>query len=387
MNFELTDEQQMIVDTTRAFVENELYPHEAEIERTGHLDMDLVREVQAKAIETGLYAANIPGEFGGGGLDTLTWLLYEKELGRANYALHWTAVARPSNILCAGTPAQREKYLAPCVAGEKWDCLAMTEPGAGSDLRGMKATARQDGDDWVLNGTKHFISHADIADFAIVFMKSGEEDSPRGKRALITAFFVDKGTPGFAVRDGYRNVSHRGYTNAILEFDDCRIPAENVLGEVHKGFDVANTWLGATRLQVGATCLGRADRAFAHSVRYAAERRQFGQPIGKFQGVSFKLADMATEMKAAELMILEAGWKYDQGTATDADMAMAKLKATEMLAFVADEAIQIHGGMGLMDELPLERIWRDARIERIWEGTSEIQRHIISRALLRPLEK
>ncbi|WP_405239559.1 acyl-CoA dehydrogenase family protein [Lentisalinibacter orientalis] len=387
MNFELTEEQQLIVDTTRAFVENELYPHEAEIERTGHLDMDLVREIQQKAIETGLYAANIPEEFGGAGLDTLTWLLYEKELGRANYALHWTAVARPSNILCAGTPEQREKYLQPCVAGEQWDCLAMTEPGAGSDLRGMKATAKRDGDDWILNGTKHFISHADIAAFSIVFMKTGEEDGPRGKRALITAFFVDKETPGFTVRDGYRNVSHRGYTNAILEFDDCRIPAENVLGEVHGGFQVANDWLGATRLQVGATCLGRADRAFGHSLAYAAEREQFGQPIGKFQGVSFKLADMATEMKAAELMILEAGWKYDQGTVTDADMAMAKLKATEMLAFVADEAIQIHGGMGLMEELPLERIWRDARLERIWEGTSEIQRHIISRALLRPLEK
>lgn len=386
MNFELTEEQQLIVDTTRAFVENELYPHEAEIERAGHLDMDLVRDIQQKAIETGLYAANIPEEFGGAGLDTLTWLLYEKELGRANYALHWTAVARPSNILCAGTPEQREKYLQPCVAGEQWDCLAMTEPGAGSDLRGMKATAKRDGGDWVLNGTKHFISHADIAAFSIVFMKTGEEDGPRGKRALITAFFVDKGTPGFTVRDGYRNVSHRGYTNAILEFDDCRIPAENVLGEVHGGFQVANDWLGATRLQVGATCLGRADRAFGHSVAYAAEREQFGQPIGKFQGVSFKLADMATEMKAAELMILEAGWKYDQGTVSDADMAMAKLKATEMLAFVADEAIQIHGGMGLMEELPLERIWRDARLERIWEGTSEIQRHIISRALLRPLE-
>ena len=386
MNFELSDEQQLIVDTTRAFVENELYPHEAEIERTGHLDMDLVREIQAKAIETGLYAANIPEEFGGAGLDTLTWLLYEKELGRANYALHWTCVARPSNILCAGTPEQREKYLDPCVAGNKWDCLAMTEPGAGSDLRGMKATAKPDGSDWVLNGTKHFISHADIADFAIVFMKSGEEESPRGKRALITAFFVDKGTPGYAVRDGYRNVSHRGYTNAILEFDNCRIPGANVLGEVHRGFEVANTWLGATRLQVGATCLGRAERAFTLSAAYAAQREQFGQPIGKFQGVSFKLADMATELKAAELMILEAGWKYDQGIATDADMAMAKLKASEMLAFVADEAIQIHGGMGLMDELPLERIWRDARIERIWEGTSEIQRHIISRALLRPLE-
>jgi acyl-CoA dehydrogenase len=386
MDFSLTEEQQMIVDTTRAFVENELYPHEAEVERTGILEMDRIKEIQAKAIEIGLYAANIPEEFGGAGLDTLTWLLYEKELGRANYALHWTCVARPSNILCAGTPEQRKKYLEPCVAGETWDCLAMTEPGAGSDLRGMKATAKQDGSDWLLNGSKHFISHADIADFSIVFMKTGEQETPRGQRALITAFFVDKGTSGFEVRDGYSNVSHRGYTNAILEFDNCRIPAENMLGEVHKGFEIANSWLGATRLQVGATCLGRADRAFAHSVAYAAQREQFGQAIGKFQGVSFKLADMATEMKAAELMVLEAGWKYDQGIVTDADMAMAKLKATEMLAFVADEAIQIHGGMGLMEELPLERIWRDARIERIWEGTSEIQRHIISRELLRPHE-
>ena len=385
MNFGLTQEQSMIAETTRAFVERELYPHEANIERTGVLDMDLVRELQNKAIEAGLYAANIPEEFGGAGLDTLTWLLYEKELGRANYALHWTCVARPSNVLCAGTEEQRKKYLDPCVAGEKWDCLAMTEPGAGSDLRGMSATAKQDGDDWILNGTKHFISHADIADFAICFMATGEEDTPRGKKKLITAFFVDKGTPGFTVRDGYRNVSHRGYTNAILEFDNCRIHKRQMLGKLHKGFDVANDWLGATRLQVGATCLGRADRAFTHSVDYAAQRKQFGQAIGKFQGVSFKLADMAMEMKAAELMILEAGWKYDQGTATDADMAMAKLKATEMLAMVADEAIQIHGGMGLMEDLPLERIWRDARIERIWEGTSEIQRHIISRGLLRPL--
>ena len=383
MHFALTEEQQMIVDTTRAFVENELYPHELAIERSGHLPMEVVREVQAKAIEAGLYAANIPEEHGGAGLDTLSWLLYEKELGKANYALHWTCVARPSNILCAGTAEQREKYLRPCVAGEKWDCLAMTEPGAGSDLRGMKATAKQDGPDWVLNGTKHFISHADIADFAIVFMATGDEDTPRGRKKKITAFFVDKGTPGFTVRDGYRNVSHRGYTNAVLEFDDCRLPASQMLGEVHRGFDVANSWLGATRLQVAATCIGRAERALAHAVDWSANREQFGQKIGKFQGVSFKLADMATELKAANLMLLEAGWKYDAGTVTDEDMAMAKLKATEMLAFVADEAIQIHGGMGLMDELPLERIWRDARVERIWEGTSEIQRHIISRALLR----
>ncbi len=384
MHFGLTDEQRMVAETTRAFVEAELYPHEALVERTGHLPMEVIRDVQAKAIAAGLYAANMPAEVGGAGLDTLTWLLYERELGRANYALHWTCVARPSNILLAGTAEQKERYLMPCIRGETWDCLAMTEPGAGSDLRGMKATARaEDGGDWVLNGTKHFISHADIAGFAIVFMATGEETTPRGPKKRITAFFVDKGTPGFAVRNGYGNVSHRGYTNSILEFDNCRLPAAQVLGEVHKGFEVANEWLGATRLQVAATCLGRADRALQLAIAYAAERQQFGQAIGKFQGVSFKLADMAMELRAAELLTWDAAWRFDQKTVTDADMAMAKLKASEVLATVADEAIQIHGGMGLMDDLPLERIWRDARVERIWEGTSEIQRHIISRQLLR----
>jgi butyryl-CoA dehydrogenase len=270
MDFGLTEEQRMIVETTRAFVEAELYPHEQMVERTGQLPLELIREIQQKAIAAGLYAANMPVEVGGAGLDTLSWLLYEKELGRANYALHWTCVARPSNILLAGNAEQRERYLMPCIRGETWDCLAMTEPGAGSDLRGMKASARQDGGDWVLNGTKHFISHADLAGFAIVFMASGEEQTPRGPKKLITAFFVDKGTPGFTVREGYRNVSHRGYTNAVLEFDDCRVPAANVLGEVHKGFEVANSWLGATRLQVASTCLGRAERALEHAIAYAA---------------------------------------------------------------------------------------------------------------------
>ena len=384
MNFGLTEEQAMIVDTVRDFVEREIHPHEDAVERTGEVPIEVAQEIKRKTLELGFYACNFPEEVGGAGLSHVDFALVERELGRGSMALtHF--FGRPQNILMACEGDQKERYLLPAVRGEKMDALAMTEPGAGSDVRGMTTSARRDGGDWILNGTKHFISHADIAGFSIVFMKTGEEETPRGKRSLITAFFVDKGTPGFSVRDGYRNVSHRGYTNATLEFDNCRIPAENMLGEMHKGFQVANTWLGATRLQVGATCLGRAERAFTHSVEYAAQREQFGQPIGKFQGVSFKLADMATEMKAAELMILEAGWKYDQGTVTDADMAMAKLKATEMLAFVADEAIQIHGGMGLMDELPLERIWRDARIERIWEGTSEIQRHIISRELLRPL--
>ena len=385
MHFSLTEEQRLIVETTRGFVANELYPHEAEIESTGRLRPELRDEIKRKAIDAGLYAANMPAEVGGGGLDTLTWILYERELGRANYALHWTCVARPSNILMACEGEQRERYLLPAVRGERSDCLAMTEPGAGSDLRGMKTRARRDGDDFIINVTKHFISHADEADFVVLFAATGEETSARGSRALITAFLIDRGTPGYQILDGYKSVSHRGYHNCVLQFDDCRVPKSQVLGEIGRGFEVANQWLGATRLQVAATCLGRAERALDLATRWAAERQQFGQQIGKFQGVSFKLADMATELKAAELLTLEAAWKVDQGTVTDSDMAMAKLKATEMLAFVADEAIQIHGGMGLMSDLPLERIWRDARVERIWEGTSEIQRHIISRALLRPL--
>jgi len=385
MDFALTEEQQLIIKTTRDFVRAELVPHEQEVEDTGVLREELLRELKAKAIAAGLYAANMPTEVGGAGLDAVSWILYEKELGYTGYALQYSCVARPSNILLACTGEQRERYLLPAVRGERVDCLAMTEPGAGSDLRGMKTTALRKGDDFILNGTKHFISHADHADFVIVFAATGEEDSARHKRKLITAFLVDMGTPGFQVRPGYRNVSHRGYTNSILEFNDCRIPQSAVLGAVHQGFEVANTWLGATRLQVAATCLGRAERALEAAKQWSVQRVQFGQPIGRFQGISFKLAYMAVELRAAELLTLEAAWKLEHKIATDMDMAIAKLKASEMLAMVSDEALQIHGGMGLMSELPLERIWRDARIERIWDGTSEIQRHIISRALLRPL--
>jgi len=385
MDFSLSEEQQLIVKTTRDFVRQELVPHEREVESSGVLREELWRPLRAKAIAAGLYAANMPTEVGGAGLDGVSWVLYEKELGHTSYALQYTCVARPSNIRLACEGAQRERYLLPTVRGERVECLAMTEPQAGSDLRGMKTTAVQRGGDFIINGTKHFISHADHADFVILFAASGEEESPRGKRKRITAFLIDKGTPGLEVLPGYQNVSHRGYNNSILQFSDCRVPAEAVLGELHRGFEVANTWLGATRLMVAANCLGRAERALECARQWAVDRMQFGQQIGKFQGVSFKLADMAVELRAAELLTLEAAWKLSQGHATDMDMAIAKLKASEMLAMVADEALQIHGGMGLMSDLPLERIWRDARIERIWDGTSEVQRHIISRALLRPL--
>ncbi|GAB6984980.1 acyl-CoA dehydrogenase family protein [Nocardioides pyridinolyticus] len=387
MDFGLTDEQRSILEVTRAFVERELHPHEEEVERTGVLRPELVAQIRRKAIAAGLYAANMPEEVGGAGLDTVTWVLFEKELGRAGYALQYTGVVRPSNILLAGTEAQRERYLYPCVRGERIDCLAMTEPGAGSDMRGMRTRATRDDSvhpgGWRIRGTKHFISHADEADFVILVAVTGTDDA--GRPAMST-FLVDLDSPGLSVHEGYRNVSHRGYTNSILDFDDVRVGGDALLGEEGKGFELAGTWLATTRLQVAASCLGRAERALELATRHAATREQFGQPIGRFQGVGFKLADMATELRAAELLTLHAAWKHDQGTATDADIAMAKVKATEMLAMVADEAIQIHGGMGLMDELPLERIWRDARIERIWDGTSEIQRHIISRSLLRPWE-
>ncbi|HEX3258345.1 MAG TPA: acyl-CoA dehydrogenase family protein [Pseudonocardia sp.] len=375
MDLELSVEQRAVVETTRAFVQRELVPHEDEVERAGVLDPALLVKLRDTAIRAGLYAANMPEELGGGGLDTLTWMLMERELGHTGYALQMLAVARPSRILLACTGDQRASYLLPTVAGERTECLAMTEPEAGSDLRGMRTRAVRDGADWVITGTKHFISHADAADFVILFAATGEQE--------LTAFLVDVDAPGLAVLPGYRSVSHRGYGNAVLVFDGCRVPGGAVLGEVGRGFDVANTWLGTTRLQVAASCLGRARRALDLAVRHAATRRQFGKTIGRNQGVAFKLADMATALESATWLTWRAAWLVDADRPADPAIAMAKLAATEMLATVADEALQIHGGMGLMDELVLERIWRDARVERIWDGTSEIQRHILSRSMLR----
>jgi acyl-CoA dehydrogenase len=385
MNFSLGDEQQLIVDTVRSFVEKELYPHEAEVERTGIVPRELGRAIADKCKDIGFFAPNISTEFGGGGLNQLEFSLLERELGRASMALT-VYFGRPSGILEACVGDQRERYLLPAVRGEKFDALAMTEPDAGSDIRGMKCSAVQDGSDWVINGSKHFISHADIADFVIVFVATGEEETARGPKKKISCILVDRGTPGFEIRAGYNSVSHRGYHNCTLHFDNCRVPKEQILGEPHRGFQVANDWLYTTRLTVAAMAVGRARRAMDLALSYAAERKQFGQSIGKFQGVSFKLADMITEIDAADWLTLAAAWRVDSKLPCNREIASAKLYATEMLARVTDEALQIFGGMGLMSDLPLERFWRDARVERIWDGTSEIQRHIISRELLRPLE-
>ena len=384
MDFGLSDEQAMIVATVRAFVEREIYPFERLVEQTGEVPPEVAAAIKAKTIELGFYACNFPQSVGGAGLSHLEFALVERELGRGSMALNHF-FGRPQNILMACTGEQIERYLLPAVRGERMDALAMTEPEAGSDIRGMKTSARRVGGDWVVNGTKHFISGADHADFVIVFVATGEEATAAGPKKKLTAFLVDRGTPGFTIRNGYRSVSHHGYKNMILDFDNCRLPDAQVLGEVDGGFAVMNEWLYATRITVATMAVGRARRVFDIMLAYAAARHQFGQPIGRFQGVGFQLADSITEIDAADHLTLAAAWRLDQGLPANREIASAKLYATEMLARVTDRAIQVHGGMGLMDDLPLERFWRDARVERIWDGTSEIQRHIIARDLLRPL--
>lgn len=384
MHFGLSEEQEMIAGTVRDFVENEIYPHEAAVDRAGFVDPDLAADIKRKCMDLGFYACNFPESVGGAGLNHVDFALVERELGRGSMALtHF--FGRPQNILMACTGGQVDRYLLPAVRGERMDALAMTEPDAGSDVRGMKCTARREGGDWIVNGTKHFISGAEHADFIIVFVATGEDQTAHGPKKRITAFLVDRGTPGFEIAPGYNSVSHRGYKNMILRFEDCRLSDAQVLGEVDGGFEVMNTWLYATRITVATNSVGRARRCFDYALNYAAERKQFGQPIGKNQGVSFQIADMITEIDAAEFLTLNAAWRLDQGLPANREIASAKVYASEMLARVTDRTLQIFGGMGLMDDFPIERFWRDARVERIWDGTSEIQRHIISRELLRPL--
>ena len=382
MDFGLSEEQRAVAGTVRDFVRRELVPHEDLVERLDAVPAELAQEIRGKALAAGLYAANFPAELGGGGLDAMGVTLAERELGWTAWALQ-TLVSRPGNILRACQGSQVDEYLLPTIRGERHDCLAMTEPGAGSDVRSMTTRARRDGGDWVIDGLKHFISHADAADFVVLFAVTGTEQGRRGERSAISAFLVDHDNPGLTIRRGAPSVSHRGYHHCELSFTGCRVPAGALLGAEGHGFNLLSEWLGASRLTVAATSVGRARRVLEMSTGWAATRRQFGQPIGRFQGIGFSLADMATEIEAADLLTLRAAWRLDQGQMSDADAAMAKLYASEMLGRVTDQAVQIFGGMGVMSDLPVERFWRDARIERIWDGTSEIQRHIISRSMLR----
>jgi acyl-CoA dehydrogenase len=384
MNPPLSHEHEMLLQTVKRFMEEEMIPHEDLVDRLGEVPLDLGRQIEKRSKEAGLFAANLPERIGGGGLDYAGMRIIEREYGKTSHALHSWA-ARPTEILLACEGDQVARYLLPCVTGEKRELFALSEPEAGSDIMSMKSNARRDGDDWILNGSKHFVSGPVMPDFAIVFAATGVDETPRGSRKRVTAFLADVGEPGFEIGIGTKCVSYRGYHTFRLNFSDVRLGPEQILGEEGNGLELAGKWLGMGRVWVGASCCGKAERLFDLATQWAAERVQFGQPIGRFQGTGFKLADMAVEMRAAELLVDDAVRRANLGVMTDVDAAMVKLFCSEMLHRVADSTVQIYGGMGLMEELPVQRLWRDSRLERIWDGTSEIQRHIISRAILRPL--
>jgi acyl-CoA dehydrogenase len=385
MNYNLTAEQDMIIRSLRAFREQELEPYEAEVDRSGEVSPELGARIKQRALEMGFYAPNLPEDIGGGGLDYKSLALFERELGKTSYGLH-AYIHRPSEILLACSGDQVEKYLMPCVSGAKKEVFALTEPGAGSDILSMSTNAKRDGDDFIINGAKHFISSPVIPDFAILFAWTGVQQAKRGERKLVTAFLIDRDTPGFTITRGPRCAAQRAYHTWQLAFDRCRLPQSQILGSEGQGFELADKWLTMGRVWVAAAACGKMERLLDLATRYAVERKQFGQSIGKFQGTSFKLADMATDLQAADLLVMHAADKADQGIMEPDDAAKAKLFASEAVGRAADSTIQIYGGMGLMEELPIERLWRDARLDRIWDGTSEIQRHIISRSLLRQYE-
>ena len=384
MTYNLDHENELLISTVKAFMEKEIFPHEDFVDKSGVVPDDLGRQIEKKAKEAGLYSANMPENIGGGGLSKKAISLIEREYGKTSHALHsW--IGRPTEILLACVGDQISNYLQPCVTSEKRELFALSEPGAGSDVMGMKSNARRDGADWILNGSKHFISGPCMPDFAIVFAVTGLDDTKRGPRKRITAFLVDVGTRGFEISEGNKSVSYRGYKTFQLSFNDVRLGPDQVLGEEGNGLELAGKWLGMGRIWVGACCCGKAERIIGLANEWSSSRIQFGKPIGQFQATGFKLADMAIGLRTADLLVSDAVRRAEDGVMTDADAAMVKVYCSEMLGRVADDCVQIYGGMGLMEELPIQRLWRDSRLERIWDGTSEIQRHIIARSILRPL--
>ena len=384
MTTEHSHENELLLKTVQSFLEAEIYPHEEEVDRTGEVPIELGRQIEQRSKEVGLFASNLPEAVGGGGLDYKAMSLVEREYGKTTHALHsW--IARPTEILLACKGDQIARYLDPCVIGEKRELFALTEPEAGSDVMGMKTNAKKDGDDWILNGSKHFISGPVMPDFAIVFAATGVDETPRGPRKRVTAFLVDVGLPGFECKEGHKCVSYRGYKTFQLSFDNVRLGPDQILGEEGRGLELSGKWLGMGRIWVGASCCGKVERMMDMATEWAATRKQFGKPIGQFQATGFRLADMAIGLRTADLLVADAVRRADEDRMEDRDAAMVKVYCSELLNKVADDTVQIFGGMGLMEEMPIQRLWRDSRLERIWDGTSEIQRHIVTRSILRPL--
>ena len=381
IDFTVPEETAAIVDLVRRFVRTEVQPLEAETEERAEIPSDRLAAVKGKAKALGLFAMNMPVEVGGGGLSTVDMCLVEEQLGQTSDALIRRIFGQVYPMLMACREDQMAAYLRPTVAGDKICAMAITEPEAGSDAASIRTTARLDGGEWVIDGTKHFISDGDIADYVIVMAVTDKEKRARGG---ITLFLVDKGTPGFTVARRQAMMGHRGYGHAELVFENCRIPAANVLGEVGEGFKLIMRSVNGIRLgHIGARAVGMARRVLELMREHAAGRRQFGQPIGDFQMVQQMIADSAIEIYAARSMVLDAAWEVDQGRDPRDKVSMIKVYAAEMLGRVADRGIQVFGGYGFTKELPLERIYRDARVTRIYDGTSEVHRMLIARSVIR----
>ncbi|MCW5664267.1 MAG: acyl-CoA dehydrogenase family protein [Piscinibacter sp.] len=376
MDFSLDDEQRMLIDTLRRFIRTELQPLEERVERDGALDRDSALAIQEKARALGLYALNMPAELGGGGLSCLDRILCEEQFGHTTDILVRRAFGNVYEPLLECRGEQVDRWLKPTVAGRRTCSIAITEPGAGSDAAGITTHARETPTGWVLNGAKHFISDGEWSDFFLVSARTGEKE--------ISLFMVDKGLPGFDVGKDQQMMGLRGTPHVALFFADVPLERMALLGERGQGFRLAMGALNVVRLaQVGARAVGKASHVLELMTAYAAERRQFGQRIGDFQMVQQQIADSVIEVNAARWMVLHAAWLIDQGHDAREQIAMVKVHAAETLGRVVDRAVQVFGGMGYCKELPIERYYRDARVYRIFDGTSEIHRGVIARAAMK----
>jgi len=384
MNFEIPENLRMMVETVRRFVKQDLEPISQKVEDEDRIPDEIVQKMR----ELGLFGLAIPEEYGGLEIGALGECLVYEELGKTN-ACFRTRIGTNNGIgsqgiLIDGDEKQKQKYLPKLASGEWIGVFALTEPEAGSDAANIQSTAELQGDHWIINGRKHFITNGDIANIATVMALTDKEKRARGG---ITAFVVEKDFPGFYVGTIERKMGMRGSHTCELIFDNCKVPRENVIGGeqmIGQGFKTAMRVLDKGRLTMGASSVGSAQKLLELSVEYAKQRVQFGKPIGQFQSIQNMLADMATQIYAARQMCYHAASLRDErGTALIKEASMVKLFCTEMANKVADMAVQIHGGMGYMKEMPIERFYRDLRLTRIYEGTSEIQRLIIARELLK----
>ncbi|HUI89917.1 MAG TPA: acyl-CoA dehydrogenase [Anaerolineales bacterium] len=381
--FPLSDEQIMIRDTTRDFAQKEIAPLAAQFDESGEFPYETIKKMGA----LGLMGIEVPEEYGGAGMDTLSYVLAVEEISKVD-ASHGVVMSVNNSLYCHGilkfgTEEQKQKFLKPVASGQAIGAYSLTEPMSGSDAGTMKSRARRDGDSYILNGRKLWVTSGPVADFVLLFMMTSPEKKQKGVSAFLIA---TENTPGFARGKKEPKLGIRASATSELIFENCRVPAANRLGAEGDGFKIAMTVLDVGRIGIGSQALGIAEAAYEASVAYAAEREAFGQKIGEFQGIGFKIADMKTRIEASRLLIYNAAMAKERSKRTGErftlQSSMAKLFASETAMFCAHAAVQIHGGMGYSKELPVERYFRDAKITEIYEGTSEIQRWVISRAEL-----